>query len=156
MKIIEYTTCIAHSARHLDALVNQYIQDGWTPIGGPCVSPLNNLYPFQLVQALVKYEEAKKNDNPYNDPRLSILPTPCIRECSHQWHGFRDAEHQVINYLCLVCDMTKIKLPGVPEPSPECNHQWQECVDNKCLILYYQCVACNMTTEVIDKTRNSE
>lgn len=59
MKVLHYKVLSASSAYDLEMEMTHAIKSGWQPIGGIAVSSLNNFRPHAVMQAIVKYEEAK-------------------------------------------------------------------------------------------------
>mgnify|MGYP005621123791 FL=1 len=56
---LEYKILTALDPRALDKAVNRYLQDGWSPTGGVCVSPVGsnkNLEGFMQAVVRVKGE----------------------------------------------------------------------------------------------------
>ena len=54
MKTTEYTIVTGRSTEDLQEVVMEYIQDGFTPVGGPFVSQMDRGTPSEFAQAMIK------------------------------------------------------------------------------------------------------
>jgi hypothetical protein len=60
VKIIDYKLIGASTVDSLAAKVNEFIKDGWVPLGGVAYGPETDACRVWYVQAMVKYEEQPK------------------------------------------------------------------------------------------------
>ena len=111
MRILKYEILSRHgSDSHTDLIevVNEYVDNGWQPLGGVSLS-YSNFAPH-LAQAMAYYEEAKDANIEYE----------VKKECEHFWGVAVHANTKERHSICLKCGETPISTEPV-----ECEHIWK-------------------------------